>query len=107
MTSGQLTKQLKKVLNQWPLDSSRKGRDLGEYLKHHYLKVFEQQLKTDVGLSDSSCCLVECLEYSLQREGGESLVIIHQMITGVYAICNLCLHKNTSLNALTISKTPS
>ena len=91
MTSGQLTKQLRKVLNQWPLDSSRKGRDLGEYLKHHYLKVFEQQLKTDVGLSDSSFNVLSVLKYSLQSEGGENLEIIHQMIPGipVYAICNV------------------
>ncbi len=46
--SQQLTSRLKKVINEWPADSTRQGRDLGEYLKQSYTKEFKKLLDKDV-----------------------------------------------------------
>lgn len=49
--SQQLISRLKKVINEWPVDSSRKGRDLGEYLKESYMVEFQRRLDEDVRLA--------------------------------------------------------
>lgn len=44
----QLVLRLRKVLQSWPSDPSRKGRDLGEYLKKNYEAKFKQEIEQDV-----------------------------------------------------------
>ncbi len=44
----QLVRRLEKVLQSWPSDPSRKGRDLGEYLKKNCLVKFREELKQNV-----------------------------------------------------------
>lgn len=39
----QLLKRLRRVVREWPSDPSRKGRDLGEFLKESYLAKLEKQ----------------------------------------------------------------
>ena len=39
----QLVRRLEKVLQSWPSDPSRKGRDLGEYLKKSYTVKFRDR----------------------------------------------------------------
>ena len=43
-----LVRRLEKVLQSWPSDPSRKGRDLGEYLKRNYPVKFREELKQNV-----------------------------------------------------------
>lgn len=43
-----LLSRYKKVIQEWPVDTSRKGRDLGEHLKHSYNTKFEITLDKDV-----------------------------------------------------------
>ena len=46
--SKQLLSRLKKVAREWPVDPSRQGRDLGEYLRTVYHKKFESLVEKDV-----------------------------------------------------------
>ena len=46
--SKQLLTRLKKVAREWPVDPSRQGRDLGEYLRTVYHKKFESLVEKDV-----------------------------------------------------------
>ena len=46
------------MLQSWPSDPSRKGRDLGEYLKKNYPVKFREQLKQNVREVTSSSDLV-------------------------------------------------
>lgn len=45
---GELLKRLNKVLRDWPVDTERKGRDLGEYLKQSYSDKLKKQIQNDV-----------------------------------------------------------
>ena len=55
----QLLKRLRRVVREWPSDPSRKGRDLGEFLKESYLAKFEKQSSVSgCGLSDNWAWLV-------------------------------------------------
>ena len=47
-SSQQLLSRLRKVINEWPADPTREGRDLGEYLKKTYAQEFEKLLEKDV-----------------------------------------------------------
>ena len=44
----QLLRRLQKVVKEWPTDPSRKGRDLGEFLKKIYMPKFKQECQADV-----------------------------------------------------------
>ena len=46
--SGRLFRRLQAVIAKWPVDSTRKGRDLGEFLRDSYQQQFIQQAKTNV-----------------------------------------------------------
>lgn len=48
----QLLRRLKKVLQEWPVDSSRKGRDLGEFLRDSYVKQYKDLINTDVSITE-------------------------------------------------------
>ena len=43
-----LLQRLHRVVSEWPVDTSRKGRDLGEYLKETYVKRFKDECAVDV-----------------------------------------------------------
>ncbi len=43
-----LIRRLNKVLQKWPVDPSRKGRDLGEHLKTNYKDTFRKLAETNV-----------------------------------------------------------
>ena len=44
----QLLKRLQKVVKEWPADPSRKGRDLGEFLKESYIQRFKEECVSNV-----------------------------------------------------------
>lgn len=44
----QLWRRLRKVVGEWPADPSRKGRDLGEFLKEKYVHRFQEVYRKDV-----------------------------------------------------------
>jgi hypothetical protein len=46
--SSQLLRRLSKVLQEWPIDKSREGRDLGEYLHNNYIKQFKGLINSNV-----------------------------------------------------------
>jgi len=43
-----LVRRLGEVLRKWPVDRSRKGRDLGEFLSKSYKLKFQDEVLTDV-----------------------------------------------------------
>ena len=46
---SQLLKRYRKVIQEWPVDTSRKGRDLGEYLRNSYMiDQYKDLIHTDV-----------------------------------------------------------
>ena len=49
-TSQQLVRRLRKVLQKWPSDPSREGRDLGAYLNKNYEVKFKDLLRKDVSV---------------------------------------------------------
>lgn len=57
--SKQLLSRLKKVAREWPVDPSRQGRDLGEYLRTVYHKKFESLVENDI---DQALRAVQSLE---------------------------------------------
>ena len=52
----QLVRRLRKVLQRWPSDPSRKGRDLGEYLKKSYETKFKEELSKNVRPINARTC---------------------------------------------------
>ena len=42
-------RRLQSAISRWPVDSSRKGRDLGEFLRISYHHTFKEQARNDVG----------------------------------------------------------
>lgn len=44
----QLLKRLQRVVKEWPADPSRKGRDLGEFLKESYVQQFKEECVSNV-----------------------------------------------------------
>ncbi|XP_003388841.1 PREDICTED: ubiquinol-cytochrome-c reductase complex assembly factor 2-like [Amphimedon queenslandica] len=56
-----LSRRLNKVLKNWPIDSSRKGRDLGEYLHQEYRLTFEKLLSEDIEVAKNSLQSLENL----------------------------------------------
>ena len=49
----QLVKRLRKVVKAWPVDPTRKGRDLGEFLKENYVQQFKKEYLSNVCML---CC---------------------------------------------------
>lgn len=47
-TQGLLLKRLRTVLSKWPEDSSRQGRDLGEFLSQSYKVRFQEESLSNV-----------------------------------------------------------
>ena len=45
---GKALRQLRAVLQQWPVDASRKGRDLGEFLRDVYPSRFKKTFEENV-----------------------------------------------------------
>ena len=43
-----LLRRLQAVVAKWPVDPTRKGRDLGEFLRTSYLQQFKEQAQTNV-----------------------------------------------------------
>ena len=41
-------------MKKWPVDPSREGRDLGEFLRTIYVKSFEEQAKSNVIINTRS-----------------------------------------------------
>ena len=57
-----LLRRLQTGVGKWPVDSSRKGRDLGEFLRTTYQKQFQNQLKSNVSFIHSVCvCVCVCV----------------------------------------------
>ncbi len=48
MLQRQLVRRLQKVVKEWPVDPSRKGRDLGEFLRLRYQQIFKEECSRDV-----------------------------------------------------------
>lgn len=46
-----LLRRLQSGVGRWPVNSSRKGRDLGEFLRTSYEQKFKNLIKTDVRFS--------------------------------------------------------
>ncbi|CAI8026160.1 Ubiquinol-cytochrome-c reductase complex assembly factor 2 [Geodia barretti] len=42
-----LLRRLQSGIGRWPVNSSRKGRDLGEFLRTTYEQTFKELVKTD------------------------------------------------------------
>ena len=72
-----LLRRLQSGIGRWPVNSSRKGRDLGGFLRTTYEQRFKELVKTDVGLGleRASIALKVCKLTSSPRlasEGGRS-----------------------------------
>ncbi len=46
----QLVRRLQRVVREWPVDQSRQGRDLGEFLKLRYLEIFKEECSRNVSV---------------------------------------------------------
>ena len=68
--SKQLIRRLQSVIARWPVDSSRKGRDLGEFLATSYLQKFKELANNDVRsviLYKDLCMVSSCSSQCKQK----------------------------------------
>ena len=46
----QLLNRFHRVVTEWPVDPSRKGRDIGAYLREHYRQKLDRECQRDVSV---------------------------------------------------------
>lgn len=58
-TAKQLLSRFHKVAAEWPVDPSRKGRDLGAYLREQYPQKLDRECHSDVSVRIIRCMVCD------------------------------------------------